>query len=124
MDIVQSCWQQETPKPQGSLKPWRGNTQTYPVPSYGIQLQGHHQREDQFGEATIVAKQQLELQSTSGSSPIISKHRPNPAIAAASLYLLSVTAGSCPEPALLCQNRALIAQNTTKPQGEPEYWFG
>lgn len=26
MDIVQSCWQQETPRPQGSPKPWRGNT--------------------------------------------------------------------------------------------------
>lgn len=50
----------------------RQHTQTHPVPSCGIQLRGQQQREDEFGEAAIVAKQQLQLQGTLGSSPIIS----------------------------------------------------
>lgn len=39
---------------------------------HSTQLQGHSQREGEFGEATIVAEQQLELQSALGSSPITS----------------------------------------------------
>lgn len=72
MDIVQSCWQQETPKPQGSLKPWRGNAhqQTHPVAS---SCEGTSRGRIYLpGEAARVAKQQLQLQGTLGSPPIIS----------------------------------------------------
>lgn len=104
MDIVQSCWQQETPKPQSSLSHGEA-TQTYPVPSSGIQLRGH-----EFGKATIVAKQQLEQQSSLGSCPITNTAETQHSAAATSLDLLPVTAGSCPEPAPLCHNPAFTAQ--------------
>lgn len=58
-----------------------------------------------------MAKQQLEQQSSLGSCPITNTaETQHSSAAAASLDLLPVTAGSCPEPAPLCHNPAFTAQ--------------
>lgn len=110
MDIVQSCWQQEAPKPQGSLS--QGEAAHKPTLCHLWHPAARASSgEDEFGEATIVAKQQLELQSSVRSSPIISNTAETQhSSAAASLDLLPVTAGSCPEPAPLCHNPAFTAR--------------
>lgn len=120
MDIVQSCWQPEPPKPQGSLSHGEAThkpTLCHPRASSceGI-MEG-----DEFGEATIVAKQQLELQSSLGSCPITNTAETQHS-SAASLDLLPVTAGSCPEPAPLCHNPAFTAQKYN--HEETEYCSG